>query len=143
MAANETAEAMRKMADGAVAIAARGGVMLNYSQESIERLEEYLTDLYQYLCSPQSTWTDEQKWSAALTLGAYVGEVLRRNRGGEWQAGSISNPLILVGQVEVRPAEKVMKRLTNGLEDHLGHYYQSILTCLAAAEGKSGRVVIG
>jgi hypothetical protein len=45
--------------------------------------------------------------------------------------------------VEIRPAEKVLKRLTNGLEDHIGHYYRSNVTSIAASEGKSARVVIG
>jgi len=143
MANNETADAMRKMATGALEFAASGRVTLDYSQESVERLEQYMSELYEYLCSPQSTWTEKQKWGAAMTFGAYLGEVLRRTRGGEWQAGTLSNPVFVVGQVEITPAQKVMKRLTDGLEDHLGHYYRSILTCLAAADEKSGQIVIG
>jgi hypothetical protein len=87
VASNEIADAMHKMAQGAVAFAAKGDVTLDYSPASIDRLEGYLADLYEYLCSSESTWTDQKKWSAALTFGAYVGEVVRRTHGGAWQAG--------------------------------------------------------
>lgn len=136
MAPNETAKAMRKMADGAVAFVAKVGVILDYTDDSIDRLEQYLSELHDFLLTPESTWTESQKWSAALTFGAYVGEVLRRGYGGEWQAGTIGNPKLAIGAVEIRPAEKVLKRLKNSVEDHIGLYYRMVLTCIAAAPGE-------
>jgi hypothetical protein len=56
--------------------------------------------------------------------------------------GTESNRRFVVGHVEFSPAEKVMKRLTNGLEDHLGHYFETIVTCLEADDG-SRNIVIG
>jgi hypothetical protein len=136
MAHIETAKAMRKMADGAVIFVAKVGVVLDYTADSIDRLEQYLSELHDFLRTPESTWTEAQKWSAALTFGAYVGEVLRRGYGGEWQAGTLGSPKLVIGAVEIRPAEKVMKRLKNGVEDHIGLYYRMVLTCIAAAPGK-------
>jgi hypothetical protein len=138
LASNETAVAMRKMADGAVSLVANVGVTLGYTEDSIERLEQYLAELHDFLRTPESTWTEKQTWSAAMTFGAYVGEVLRRGYGGEWQAGTMGNPKLVIGPVEIAPAAKVWKRLKNGVEDHIGLYYRMILTCIAAAPPDKG-----
>jgi hypothetical protein len=138
MASNETANAMRKMADGAATLVAKVGVALDYTEDSIDRLEQYLAELHDFLRTSESTWTEKQTWSAAMTFGAYVGEVLRRACGGEWQAGTIDNPKLVIGLVEIAPPAKVWKRLKNGVEDHVGLYYRMILTCIAAAPGNKG-----
>jgi hypothetical protein len=132
MPQNEVASAMAKMAQGAVPLAAKLGFTLDDSVDSIDSLEQYVTELYEFLRTPESTWTENMKWNAALALGGYLGEVIRRVHGGEWQAGTLSNPQLIIGKVEIAPPEKVMKHLTNGIEDHLGHYYRTIVTCIAA-----------
>jgi hypothetical protein len=142
MAITTLAEAMRALADGSAKLAAELGYSLDFTSESIELLECYLNEVHEFLLTPESTWTENMKWSAALTHGAYVGEVIRRNCGGGWQEGTKDNPVFEVGQVEIRPAEKVMKRLVDGPDDNIGNYYRTILTCVAASEGKSERVVI-
>src|SRR5262249_19615018 len=48
MAENATAKAMRKLADGAVGLAAKGGVALDYTPGSIDSLERYLSELHDY-----------------------------------------------------------------------------------------------
>ena len=88
---------MRKMADAAITFAAKGGVVLDYTPESIDTLERYLSELHDYLRAPGCPWTENQKWSAALTFGAYVGEVIRRTAGGEWKDGTLADPVLVVG----------------------------------------------
>jgi len=85
------------------------------------------------------------KWSFALMYGGYVGEVIRRIAGGEWVAGTVRlDPKLVIGNVELSPATKVLKRMNNGVEDHLAHYVESVLTgIIPAAAGKRGRVVVG
>jgi hypothetical protein len=140
MAENATAKAMRKLADGAVGLAAKRGVALDYTPGSIDCLEQYLSELHDYLRGPECRWTDRERWSAALAFGAYVGEVLRRAAGGEWKPDTLGDPELVVGPVTMRPPQKVLKRLTNGLEDHLGHYFRGMLTAIAAASaGAHGR----
>jgi hypothetical protein len=58
-----------------------------------------------------------------FALGAYVGEVVRRQRGGEWR-GDDADPeaeltveLHLPDGTSVWPVQRVMKRLQNGPED--------------------------
>jgi hypothetical protein len=145
MSDNETAVAMRRMAEGAIKMGVRSGAALDYSIGSIAAVEQHVGEMYDFLRSPESTWDDKIKWSVALNYGGYVGEVIRRAAGGEWQAGTLlTDPKLVVGIVEIAPAAKVLKRMNHGIEDHLGHYVDSILNGLIpASAGKSGRVVVG
>jgi hypothetical protein len=58
-----------------------------------------------------------------FALGSYIGEVVRRNRGGEW-VGDDADPQVevnvelrLPGDVRCWPIQRVMKRFKNGAED--------------------------
>ena len=63
-----------------------------------------------------------------FSIGAYVGEVLRRNIGGDWWVDL--NDFMVKVNVELRlengsvvwPMQKVGKRLNNGPEDSLYHF---------------------
>lgn len=63
-----------------------------------------------------------------VALGAYVGEVLRRELGGEWYGDDddpeveINVELRLPGDSIVWPVQRVMKRLQNGPEDGIAAY---------------------
>jgi hypothetical protein len=61
-------------------------------------------------------------------LGAYLGEVIRRDLGGAWH-GDDSDPqaeinvaVDLPGGVRIWPVQRVMKRFKNGPEDNIAHY---------------------
>jgi hypothetical protein len=61
-------------------------------------------------------------------LGAYVGEVILRHFGGQWEAddddaeGEITLRVILASGTMVCPVQRVMKGFRNGSEDGLYAY---------------------
>jgi len=63
-----------------------------------------------------------------FALGAYTGEVIRRDVGGEWAAddadpeAEINIELHLQGGSTVWPVQRVMKRYSNGAEDAIAPY---------------------
>jgi len=63
-----------------------------------------------------------------FALGAYTGEVIRRNLGGTWRAdeddpdGEINVELVLPGGGVIWPVQRVMKRCANGAEDGIAVY---------------------
>lgn len=63
-----------------------------------------------------------------FALGAYTGEVIRRNLGGTWRAndedpeGEINVELELPGGGVIWPVQRVMKRCANGAEDGIAAY---------------------
>jgi hypothetical protein len=66
--------------------------------------------------------------SRLFALGAYLGEVIRRNVGGTWHAdeedprGEINVELVLPDGTKIWPVHRVMKRYTNGAEDGIAPY---------------------
>jgi hypothetical protein len=70
----------------------------------------------------------ESLGSRIFAIGSYIGEVLRRDRGGDWH-GDDADPEIEV-HVELRladgsvcwPVERAMKRLKNGSEDGIAAF---------------------
>lgn len=68
-------------------------------------------------------------------MGAYLGETLRRNYGGEWAVENEITVLNISG-FKIFPSSKVYKRLTNGPEDNVAFYYDTFKTQLVTALGK-------
>lgn len=122
---------LTKMTQSAAAEAvARAGsefkVDLDFTEASIAKVESIAARLYQgnALSEPQ-----REEWSKLL--GVYVGEVARRNHGGEWlipKDGPFAGALVLqTKQGQSSPPSKVYKRLTNGEEDNLEFYYKVMM----------------
>ena len=63
-----------------------------------------------------------------FALGAYVGEVIRRNAGGTWHGndddpdGEINVEVVLADGTRMWPVRRVMKRYKNGPEDGVAAY---------------------
>jgi hypothetical protein len=115
-------EQMRAFAAGALQAAADAyEVTLDYSVASVERVEDILGTLHNenqaHPLLPERLVAEANRW------GAYVGEVARRVRGGEWQrdsahAGANAYPLV-IGQNEIYPCAWCFRRITNGPEDNV------------------------
>jgi hypothetical protein len=63
-----------------------------------------------------------------FALGAYVGEVVRRDAGGTWRGndddpnGEITVEVVLADGTRLWPVQRVMKRYTNGPEDGIAAF---------------------
>ncbi|MGJ7534598.1 MULTISPECIES: hypothetical protein [unclassified Variovorax] len=130
-------EAMTAGAARAVELAAAAGIKLDYSPESVEVVERQLGGLHDTLqksvqnpvgMAPPS---DREIVVMSFTFGAYIAEVLKRKYGGTWSNQSAlypgrEIPTFHVGanRMEMWPQIKVQKRLQNGAEDNVWHYFQ-------------------
>jgi hypothetical protein len=122
--------------DGVEYAANTHGVELDYSEASVERVEALLAKLFD--SRPKGFVgrllgkgpSPEQIDLLAKAIGGYVGEVMRRNWGGRWKLESAAFPgqavitLELANGADVWPHFKVGKRLTNGPEDNVLHYFR-------------------
>jgi hypothetical protein len=67
-----------------------------------------------------------------FAVGGYIGETLRRARGGEWQAsdadpqGEINIALVLTDGTQCWPVQRAMKRLSAGDSDSVAAYGLSL-----------------
>jgi hypothetical protein len=98
-------------------------IKLDFSEKSIKEVEKILAALYESI-TPENKPTDNQLQSAAMLWGSYIGEVIRRNYGGEWQKTS-AGMIFKITNAELYPLDKVYKRLTNGIEDNIEFYYET------------------
>ncbi len=115
-------------------------VDLDYSNQSIERIENIAARLYD--TKPKGLLgrlfrkgpSDDQIQSICKMLGGYIGEVYRRSKGGDWAINQEFQAIgILADETWIFPPAKVYKRLTNGAEDDLWVYFRVMLEGSAAA----------
>ncbi len=127
--ADDVATKMRHFAEQAVLDAKRrDGTVLDYSPASVRLVEGILEKMTR---SPEfKRATDKDVCAEALILGAYIGEVIRREHGGTWAkdhaiAGPASFPISSKGH-DYFPYGWCLKRLTNGPEDSVWFKYQTL-----------------
>jgi len=123
-------EVVEAFAKDAVANAQRDfGYSLDYSPESIEKLESIVAAKHDEL--KLNPILPIQVEAIAKVWGAYLGEVIRRKRGGNYfipHQGPFAGLCVLkIGEDQICPLAKVYKRLSNGEEDNLYAYSQVIL----------------
>lgn len=97
--------------------------VLDYSSESVERLDEILVLIGD---NPETDLDFEVRlW------GSYLGEVLRRRYAGNWEMTRYPGAEMAVPAIEVRgsrlfPLMKVYRRLTEGEEEDLATFYTMV-----------------
>ena len=109
------------------------GISLDYSEESLKTLDEILEKYHQGLPKGIKKLffrgpSEEDIVHMSKVWGGYLGEVIRKNNGGEWgMSESFPNAISLtINDTEIFPPAKVNKRITNGKEDGIYFYYQAI-----------------
>lgn len=139
------ADVMRAYANDALDYAKRRfDVILDFSERSLEDIDLILADYNNSrLLVPDnlSAAEREELWLFCKMMGGYVGEVIIRNIGGEWQMkdmseGAASIKLVSTGGVEGSPPEAIWRALTEpykaivsyyrGLRAILGHGNETI-----------------
>jgi hypothetical protein len=111
------------------------GLTLDFTQESLTHVEAIATALHKempkgFLGKLLKRGPSEQDLDLmSKMLGGYVGEVIRRQRGGDWAISEQFNTLGLKFSDDewVFPLAKAYKRLTNGSEDDLAFFYKVII----------------
>lgn len=138
MVYDNIAEMMRAYAEQAVSAAREMNIALDYREESIEQLENILSQLYDQrpvflgkAASGEDDPAQKQIDSMSRMWGGYFGEVIRRCWGGEWTLETYPGTVAPVVTIDVDgakifPAMKVYRRLTNGASDDIAQFYQMV-----------------
>ena len=122
-------KAMGKQATRAVAQGRRFNARLDYSAQSIQKLEELLSVMTQLRATGKMS--DKLVEETSLVYGAYIGEVVRRSKGGAWmrdhlQFGPSCFPFVTGGN-QFFPVTWCEKRIENGSADNVWLKYQSLV----------------
>jgi hypothetical protein len=116
-------EMMEVAAAAAVAASAeKYGFPLDYSPGSVQALDPILA---QVAAGEMDAERETKMW------GAYLGEVVRREFGGEWDLTQYPNsasavPTILSRGARVYPLMKVYRRLTLGEGERIDAFYEMV-----------------
>ncbi len=116
-------EDMQRLAEEAVIMAKQMNVDLDYTSSSVEKLDNVLEGFHQQI--PEANPSEDQVAGMALGFGAYLGECIRRNLGGEWEFFQDADAIKL-GQEYIFVAAKAYRRLKNGSEDSVVALYESV-----------------
>src|SRR5262245_2193485 len=112
------------------------GVKLDWSDSSVQKVEEILGRLHDDMA--RSNPPEEAVWTFAKAFGSYVGEVLRKHHGGEWGMVNLNGQsfpgIQQDGERLCWPWGRAHKRIVNGPEDSMWHYYQLLLKQNAGAQ---------
>lgn len=106
-------------------------IKLDWSDASIADVERALAKLNLSYTDTIPKPTDEQVMSFAKGFGSYVGEVFRRNHGGEWGmvtlGGNRFPALRTTSGTNFWPWARAFNRITKGPEDNIADYYNVLL----------------
>jgi hypothetical protein len=104
------------------------GYHTDYSAQSLWSIDRFFDDNSDHGQPRRGGLLATDLGSRIFALGAYVGEVVRRNAGGTWHAndqdpqGEINVELVLADGTTIWPVQRVMKRYKNGAEDGIAAY---------------------
>lgn len=122
---------MKAYAQDAERLASEQGISLDYTQESLERVDLLLHKIAgDNVLTPRTPEETSQLWALAKIYGGYLGEVVIRNIGGAWELqdnpdGSARVVLVCEG-VRMFPPDKVYKRLTEDLFSNVSGYCRAL-----------------
>jgi hypothetical protein len=121
----EMAELSDEMVSGIMNVFDDAGVLMDQSDESIEDLDRLAAQLW-----PEPMEEEEALDAIVASWGAYIGEVIRENLGGNWlfrkdlEHASVHFPRT---DLEVFPFHKDRKRLVLGAEESLSDFYEALV----------------
>jgi len=121
-----------ELASEAEAAAASKRIALDYSLASISAVDTLLDEFRAGWIGRSDRSATTAKRHLASVFGAYVGEVLRRARGGQWiyndaSADGVDAIVLEFGEVRVFPMDKAYKRLSRGNSESLELYAMAVL----------------
>jgi hypothetical protein len=136
-------DVMKAFAEDAVRLARGHGIVLDFSEPSLEQVDLILYDLARDgVITPQTPQEDEALWLTSQILGGYVGEVVIRTMGGAWETldhddGTAEVRLVHEGIVMV-PLTTVYRRLTEDQFKPVARYCSTLRAILERRADDAG-----
>ena len=125
-------EMMEAYSLDAVDYAKKLNISLDFSEESIKSVEDLCSILYKEIPKGflakliRKSPSEKMIMQVAKMLGGYIGQVMIKYYGGSWAIENFMNEntiLINIDDLKTFPVGKVYKRLKNGPEDNVSHFY--------------------
>lgn len=107
---------------------------LDFSDDSLDAIERIMGKLHarSQQTAPGGGFTDEQLTQASKVWGAYVGEVIRRQYGGQWLTAADGVLQLALSGTTAQPIVKVRNRIVNGPADNIRFYFAAMAKALSS-----------
>ncbi len=128
MARPSPATDMKQLADQFVTLMRESGWKLDYSDTSVQTLEEMIDRQFADWRPWRRGRVAKKNVPIASLVGAYLGEVMIRHIGGQWgwmpefEVAGVQLP----SGLWTSPPAKAQKRFVHGREDDLVFYYEAL-----------------
>lgn len=117
------------------------GRTADFSEEFVPEIENILGLLHATL--PIEKPSEDAMEQFCSMFGSYLGETYRRNRGGEWGVSDGHTPtLSFGGGFKSFPWARVYKRLVNGEEDNVHHWYLEMIKYSSGDESAPSSTIV-
>lgn len=107
------------------------GISLDWTDASILNVEKALGFFHSSYMTTTPRPTEEQVMSFAKAYGSYVGEVYRRNHGGQWGLANLNGQkfpgFLTKNRTSFWPWARAFNRIIQGPENNIADYYQALL----------------
>jgi hypothetical protein len=113
-------------------------IKLDWSDASVRQIETILDTFHRDLGNSHPT--EEQITQIAKIFGSYIGEVFRKNHGGQWGIVELNGQRFPGLQSPAGslfwPFGRARNRMVNGNDDNVWDYYQELIKPPAAEKPK-------
>ena len=105
---------------------------INCSADSLDAVERILSAMHNRMKKPDSHVTDEQVDSLSRMMGVVIGEVVRRNYGGQWRPTAAGSFEIPYPGTTIDPIGRARKRIVDGPSENVKMYFSSMARVIAS-----------
>jgi len=109
-------------------VLSQSGYRADFTLESLKQVDRFFEEQVTNGKPKPGGLLSQQLGARLFALGAYVGEVIRRQNGGEWQGDDNDSRAEINIAVRLKdgtvfwPVQRIMKRFKNGAEDSIWPY---------------------
>jgi hypothetical protein len=105
---------------------------LDFSEDSLDAIERMMGKLHARSKAPGEGLAEEQLTQASNLWGTYVGEVIRRQYGGQWSTAPDGVLQLALSGYTAQPMVKVRNRIVNGAADNIRFYFATVAKALSS-----------
>lgn len=105
---------------------------LDCSEASLDAVERILNKMHWLKKPPESRISDDQVNSLSRSMGVVIGEVIRRQFGGQWRATEDGSFEIPYPGTTIHPIARARKRIVDGPAENVKMYFSSMQKVIAS-----------
>jgi len=103
---------------------------LEVGKDSLDGVERILAAMH--TLKGQNKVSSEQIESVCSMMGVFVGELIRRQYGGQWRVAESGELELPYPGTTIRPIDRARRRITSGPSDNIRMYYASLPKIIAS-----------